>query len=311
MWNRICWGHSFAWCCLLLSVVFFRTSDQQAVNPYFCFYWIMAVLSGSVLLHSLVSPRGFRCSVSDALVSFFICYGLALSLVSGTVAVTRLEILFLSGVAYVCFRWVLSSHRRAWLYVCLVLVATGLVEACGGLSQLYGFSASSHFLFKLTGTFFNPGPYSGYLALVLPVALYLMLKYQSYASPRWSPAFLFLSGVYYLSAATVCSIILVLPASMSRSGWLGALIGSLWVWQERNPTQTAQKQWMDMKSYLSNSAPQKEDMNILYGIYPLLDDHVLFLFDYGKALADCDSLDRSTEVFMRALSFGETPCSAI
>jgi hypothetical protein len=37
--------------------------------------------------------------------------------------------------------------------------------------QLYGFARSQHALFKITGSFFNPGPYSGWLATVFPAAL--------------------------------------------------------------------------------------------------------------------------------------------
>ena len=52
------------------------------------------------------------------------------------------------------------------------LVLTGGVEAVWGLRQIYGFAASNHSLYAVTGSFYNPGPYSGYLALVFPVCLY-------------------------------------------------------------------------------------------------------------------------------------------
>ena len=46
-----------------------------------------------------------------------------------------------------------------WSFI--VLAAS---EAIYGLRQLYGFTSSHHSLYSLTGSFFNPGPYSGYLA---------------------------------------------------------------------------------------------------------------------------------------------------
>lgn len=55
------------------------------------------------------------------------------------------------------------------------LIVLGFIEAIWGLRQLYGFAASGHSLFALTGSFFNPGPYSGYLAMILPVCLYQWL----------------------------------------------------------------------------------------------------------------------------------------
>lgn len=48
------------------------------------------------------------------------------------------------------------------VYVSWSLVLWGSVEAVWGLRQLYGFSASGHSRYALTGSFFNPGPYAGY-----------------------------------------------------------------------------------------------------------------------------------------------------
>ena len=55
------------------------------------------------------------------------------------------------------------------------LIFWGSMEAVWGICQLYGFSDSGHSLYAMTGSFFNPGPYSGYLAMVLPVCLHQYL----------------------------------------------------------------------------------------------------------------------------------------
>ena len=97
------------------------------------------------------------------------------------------------------------------------LLVLGGVEAVWGLRQLYGFTASGHSLYTLTGSFFNPGPYSGYLAMVLPVALHGYLR-ATHRGLRWAAA-----GVGLL-------ILCVLPAGMSRSAWLAAGVSCLWVY---------------------------------------------------------------------------------
>ena len=56
------------------------------------------------------------------------------------------------------------------IIVCLILVGT--IEAVWGLLQVYGYEPSNHSLYALTGSFYNPGPYSGFLAMCLPVALH-------------------------------------------------------------------------------------------------------------------------------------------
>ncbi|WP_308760796.1 O-antigen ligase family protein [uncultured Bacteroides sp.] len=99
--------------------------------------------------------------------------------------------------------------------VCVVILLGG-VQAVWGLRQLYGFTASGHSLYAMTGSFFNPGPYSGYLAMVLPVCLYQWLT-GGKAKRRVA------GGVMLL-------ILCVLPAGMSRSAWLAAGVSCLWVY---------------------------------------------------------------------------------
>ena len=70
-----------------------------------------------------------------------------------------------------------SSRKKMLSFSCFSacvswsLILLGGIEAVWGLRQLYGFSASGHFRYALTGSFFNPGPYAGYLAMGLPVCL--------------------------------------------------------------------------------------------------------------------------------------------
>jgi O-antigen polymerase len=45
-----------------------------------------------------------------------------------------------------------------------------------GFLQLHGRTASNHFLFNITGTFHNPGPFAGFVVSALPLALGVMLS---------------------------------------------------------------------------------------------------------------------------------------
>ena len=56
------------------------------------------------------------------------------------------------------------------------LILSGAVEAVWGLLQVYGYEPSNHSLYALTGSFYNPGPYSGFLAMCVPVALHEWLE---------------------------------------------------------------------------------------------------------------------------------------
>ena len=98
-----------------------------------------------------------------------------------------------------------------------VLMGFGAVEALHGLGQIAGIYPSNHSLFVLTGTFYNPGPYSGYLAAVLPIALYRMLILNG-KKDRLSVV------QYYLSMCVLLLICCVLPAGMSRAAWFASLL---------------------------------------------------------------------------------------
>jgi tetratricopeptide (TPR) repeat protein len=100
--------------------------------------------------------------------------------------------------------------------IILVLIASGAFEAVLGLLQVYGYEPSNHSLYALTGSFYNPGPYSGFLAMCLPLALHEWLE----GKGIWK----------HLALVALVLMVLVLPSGMSRSAWLAAVIASCYVW---------------------------------------------------------------------------------
>ena len=95
------------------------------------------------------------------------------------------------------------------------LIAFGVKEAVLGLLQVYGYEPSNHSLYALTGSFYNPGPYSGFLAMCLPLALYEWLK----GKRIWK----------HVALVAWVLMLVVLPSGMSRSAWLAALVASGYV----------------------------------------------------------------------------------
>lgn len=108
------------------------------------------------------------------------------------------------------------------------LITMGVIQAVWGLCQLFGLLPSGHSHYALTGSFANPGPYGGYLALVLPLCLnryldlfpaYMSAGFMTDAKRRGRK----------LARAAGLLILMVLPATMSRSAWLAAAVGCGWV----------------------------------------------------------------------------------
>ena len=123
-------------------------------------------------------------------------------------------------VWWFALRFLFEQYKSLRFYFLFIFLLTGWIEAVWGLAQLHGYSYSNHSLFRLTGSFFNPGPYSGYLAITLPIGVWMILRFQKLSN----------------QIGWVCmgTILLVLPAGMSRSAWLAALLACGWIiWAER------------------------------------------------------------------------------
>jgi len=229
---------------MVLSTVF--VVDNSLVNgvvsgKYFWFYGSMGVISITTLIFAAIRKLHFRFTKFDWLILLFSGNILFTSFVINDALqnTTKLVLFALLVVLYFNFRF-FFEHKDTNIQrsICFFIVLTGFIEVIWGLRQLYGFSYSQHSLFKLTGSFFNPGPYSGYLAMVFPLALYY--AGQKVKSKRVNDKRLMAKGIWraihllpfafrLMPLITCIAILLVLPAAMSRASWLAVTAGSLLV----------------------------------------------------------------------------------
>ena len=105
----------------------------------------------------------------------------------------------------------------------VVLMLYGIIEAWWGLAQLWGWLPSNHARFAVTGSFANPGPYSGFLAIVFPVAVHECIFWHLYDKTCWNFR-------RCMGWVTLVSLLLVLPAGMSRTAWIAALVSGAYVY---------------------------------------------------------------------------------
>lgn len=90
-------------------------------------------------------------------------------------------------ILWFVLRFIFTGWPLLRVFFLMGVVGTGLIEAILGMRQLHGYEGSNHSLFRLTGDFYNPGPYSGYLAMVLPVCLWMILKWGKEDTLRHAP----------------------------------------------------------------------------------------------------------------------------
>lgn len=209
-------------------------------GKYFWFFWTQTAFSGLTLLNVLLRKKNWSVSILDVFVLLFIGYCSVNYLTRDTGFEIKLYLLLFLGMFYICLRVFIQAIAGASWVLPAALITAGLVESVYGLTQLYGLSPSYHALYKITGHFFNPGPFSGFVAITVPLALYYVLSFWKEAGERLQeirspisienkifserniPLLLVCLSVLDLVAAA-----LVIPTAMSRSAWLSIVAGVL------------------------------------------------------------------------------------
>jgi tetratricopeptide (TPR) repeat protein len=221
-------GVRFLSFCLVLSTVF--AVDETLANgvvsaKYFWFYGAMGITTLTSLLVYGCRRTASKFYAVDFLFFLFTCYVLVVNYFdSGNTFSTKWVLLVQLLLLFIYFRVALQDKTLRF-YLTVFFIFTGLVEAVWGLRQLYGFIPSYHNLFKLTGSFFNSGPYSGYVVVVAPLALYTMLKDAVVFKRKFFIGFLPYYVRFTVSILAFTGVVLVLPATMSRAAWIAALVG--------------------------------------------------------------------------------------
>ena len=101
-----------------------------------------------------------------------------------------------------------SGNNLGMVFYCIIkweLILLGGIEAVWGICQILGVTFSNHYLYSITGTFYNPGPYSGYLAMVFPVCLNEYLYFKAVKEKKWVDNACFYFSLVVLLLMPLCS----------------------------------------------------------------------------------------------------------
>lgn len=120
--------------------------------------------------------------------------------------------------------------------LCAIAASWLIYESGCGVLQVLGLARSAHVLFPLTGHFQNPGPFGGFVAMLMSVCMAVLLLPGGNRQDKW---------VKRICALAAVLGFVVLPASRSRAGWL-ALVVSMALLAFRN--QKVRK-WFSEKPY--------------------------------------------------------------
>lgn len=207
----------------LCAPVVWRTEAMPSVSDVWG-YRVVAALAVLALTAVCLGRRLPRLHWADGVVLFWwVCVSLNYVFVSPYPAAEAYGKAMALGVAYVALRLVIPFCGRAFTRLWWVgLCAAGGYELWTGFMQLAGREASRHHLFDVTGTFFNPGPYAIFVAVVLAVSVAWWYRHGEVFAGRgrWSRV-----GAWSVAAVAVfCFPVLV--ATWSRAAWVAVAVAA-------------------------------------------------------------------------------------
>ena len=207
----------------MCAPVVWRTEAMPSVSDVWG-YRAVAALAVLALTAVCLGRRLPRLHWADGVALFWwVCVSLNYVFVSPYPAAEVYGKAMALGVAYVALRLVIPFCGRAFTRLWWVgLCAAGGYELWTGFMQLAGREASRHHLFDVTGTFFNPGPYAIFVAVVLAVSVAWWYRHgEAFAGRgRWSRV-----GAWSVAAVAVfCFPVLV--ATWSRAAWVAVAVAA-------------------------------------------------------------------------------------
>lgn len=216
------------WILSIVLIVSPELVNGMVVGQQVWFHYAAMAFAGSVLLTWIMQKKKIAIAFTLPDLLVFALSGLLLFTYNWDLTPAYMRLVFILQLVPFWFvlRFALASNPELRYLFIIGLTFIGLIESVWGFRQLYGFTYSNHHLFCLTGSFYNPGPYSGYLAVILPLALDMVLKYRSYTY-LWPLSKKNL--LYWFSTVTVVVVITILPAGMSRSAWIAAGVSCAWI----------------------------------------------------------------------------------
>lgn len=135
-----------------------------------------------------------------------------------TCSITEKYTTVLLFVFYFIFR---NIGKNKLPYLLYALLASSLIQCLYAQLQLWGIFNSRHAMFNITGSFFNPAPYAGFLSVVLPIAILLYLSRHHISCPffkKWR--------IGNIAFITMLFILILLPSTKSRAAWFASFIAT-------------------------------------------------------------------------------------
>lgn len=136
-------------------------------------------------------------------------------------------------ILYAAMRMVFSYFSINGSHIAAILILFSLYEAVWGYCQLFT-GASRHHLYPVTGTFFNPGPYSAGLAMGIAMTLALRKNIHRIRYFKFTTSVrLGNETVDWIAMAIVTTLAIPMAMTLSRASFLALVVSLLLLYRER------------------------------------------------------------------------------
>lgn len=189
-------------------------------------------LTAGLLLASIVcvivSGKQIGFCLTDAFAAF-IAMVVAFNALCFEVKHPRYEEFTQAAMLYLAMRMAFSAEPKLKDAVMTLLFCLAIYEGVTGIRQAFGMTFSNHSLFKITGTFFNPGPFAGFIVPIAVCAtVYVLIYLKNLRNKEASGIYgIIWRAAYFVAVAAAVISIIVIPATMSRAAWVAAGFATL------------------------------------------------------------------------------------
>lgn len=185
--------------------------------------FLLLAITATAILYAVFEQRGrplARITSTDIAIVAYLLYGL-----SNLIFIRDIppDLLALHDWGMYLLLYVAARNIGNKVLLIRFIIWLGIMQAITGIAQLSGWLPSNHSDFSVTGTFPNPGPYGGFLAIALTAAIWMLRS----GTGR---------KVFWWGVLLLLSVMLVI--SNSRAAWVAAFVGIVIqlprVWERRS-----------------------------------------------------------------------------
>ena len=229
-------GHllSFATVCLVASVMF--SVDRSFTEPnetakFIKLTNLIPIISVSSLILTFVK-RNVKFTLTDLLSLLFLVYYLISAFIRGSGNPRQFLLPVALAAVYVVVKVTVSGNDAGLKWIALAILSVSIIELISGIRQAFGYASSNHYQYTITGSFFNPGPFGGYLAFIFVLSLSVLIKmrrkyeifFNSFLLRKFKDLIRIDVILLTVSFATLILSFILLPATMSRSAWMAVFV---------------------------------------------------------------------------------------